>query len=116
MSTATVEQLDIFAPAPAVDPHRAITDRLSRDPAREYERSVIVDRIANAVRADGRVSANDWRGQVPEWINHKLVGVTVRALTRIGVLVATGLYEPSTDHAGGNAGKPIPIYRWRPQP
>jgi len=108
-------QLDIFdtAYAAGVDPHTAaILDLIAGDPIHDRDREAVVDAIRAAVKPDGTVSSNDWRGLIPAWVYSRVVGATVNALASRGVMVRTGEWVVSDDHRGRNSGKPTRVYRW----
>jgi hypothetical protein len=87
-----------LADAPVVDPHAGERDRIAATIA------------AVAARHGGRVSTNDVREALRGSVDHpRLVGQVYRALRQRGVLVEAGA-ERSTDVAGGNAGRWVPVY------
>ena len=108
-------QLDLLDAAYATgpDPHTAaVLALIAGDPINDRDREAIVDAIRSSVRADGTVSGNDWRRHIPTWVYPRVVGATVNALTKAGVLIPTGDWDISTDTAGRNSGKPARRYRW----
>ena len=97
----------------AVDDNTAALLRLiDGDPVHARDREAVVDAIRVAVRPDGTVCGNDWRGLIPAWVYPRVIGATVSALARQGVLRPTGDWVVSDDVAGRNRGKPAKIYRW----
>lgn len=96
----TAVQLALRVDAPEVDPQQEERDRIKdviRETARQHDRTV----SSNAVR-------DRLAGTVA---NSRLVGQAYSDLRREGRLVEVSA-ERSTDRAGGNAGKWIPVYRW----
>jgi hypothetical protein len=82
------------------DPHAA---------ARQQVRDAIA---VTAVLHGGTVSANAVRIRLAGYdVPSQIVGQVYRELRREGRLVEDGV-ERSTDTAGGNAGRWIPVYRW----
>lgn len=67
-----------------------------------------------AITHGGVVSSNTVRehlvGHIPRE-HHKAIGQVYRDLVRTGRMARDG-YEHSTDVAGGNAGRLVPVYRW----
>jgi hypothetical protein len=107
-------QLEFRFYADGVDPNTAaLLDLMDGDPIHARDREAIIDAIRAAVRPDGTVSGNDWRGLIPQWVYPRVIGATVHALARHGVLVATGDWVISDDTAGRNSGKPVRKYFWR---
>lgn len=107
-------QLEMFRPyAAGVDPDtQALLDLMSGDPIHARDREAVVDAIRAAVRGDGTVCGNDWRGLIPTWVYPRVIGATVNALTKAGILRPTGEWRISDDLAGRNSGKPVRVYRW----
>lgn len=110
MTPMQLDLLDTWAPDPAKD---AVLALISGDPLHARDRAAIIDAISAAVRPDGTVSSNDWRGLIPTWVYPRVVGATVNALTKAGVLTPTGQWVISDDVLGRNAGRPARIYAWR---
>lgn len=111
----TATQLDILDTAYAAgpDPHTAaVLALIAGDPLHARDREAIVDAIRSAVRADGTVTSNDWRPLIPAWVYPRVVGATVNALTKAGVLTQVG-WDVSTDTHGRNSGKPCRRYTFR---
>lgn len=97
----------------AVDDDTArLLDLIAGNSDHEKDREAIVRAIRASVRPDGTVCGNDWRPRIPRWVDPRVVGATVHALSRAGVLVATGSWAVSDDTCGRNSGKPTRIYRW----
>ena len=106
-------QLEFRFYADGVDPNTAaLLDLMDGDPIHARDREAVIDAIRAAVRPDGTVCGNDWRGLIPQWVYPRVIGATVHALGRHGVLQATGDWAISDDTAGKNAGKPVRVYRW----
>lgn len=107
-------QMEMFRPyADGVDPAtQALLDLIHGDPIHDRDREAVVNAIRTAVRDDGTVCGNDWRRLIPQWVYPRVVGATVNALARAGVLRATGEWVASDDLAGRNSGKPVRVYRW----
>jgi hypothetical protein len=107
-------QLSMFRPyADGVDPAtQALLDLIHGDPIHDRDREAVIDAIRAAVRDDGTVCGNDWRRLIPAWVYPRVIGATVNALARAGVLRATGEWVASDDFAGRNSGKPVRVYRW----
>ena len=107
-------QMEMFRSyADGVDPAtQALLDLIHGDPIHDRDREAVVNAIRAAVRDDGTVCGNDWRRLVPQWVYPRVVGATVNALARAGVLRATGEWVASDDLAGRNSGKPVRVYRW----
>jgi len=111
----TATQLDLLdEPAPADPTADAVLALIAGDPLHARDRDAIVDAITVAVRPDGTVTSNDWRGLIPSWVYPRVIGATVNALTKAGVLVPTGQWVISDDVHGRNAGRPARVYRFRP--
>jgi hypothetical protein len=91
---------------------QAILDLIDGDPIHERDREAIVDAIRASVDADGHTSANHWRGLIPTWVYHRVIGATVNALIKGGHLTPTGEWVLSDDVRGRNVGKPMRLYRW----
>lgn len=104
--TAAVEQLDML------DQKDAVLDLIAGDPIHARDREVIVGAIRDSVRPDGLVSANDWRDRLDGVVYPRVIGATVNALTKSGVLTPTGSWDISTDVKGRNSGRPVRVYRW----
>jgi hypothetical protein len=104
--TAAMEQLDML------DQKDAVLELIAGDPIHAADREAIVAAIRASVRTDGMVSANDWRHRIPTWVYPRVVGATVNALMKSGVLVPTGTWDVSTDVKGRNSGRPVRVYRW----
>jgi hypothetical protein len=99
--------------ADGVDPDTAaLLDLMDGDPIHARDREAVIDAIRAAVRPDGTVCGNDWRGLVPQWVYPRVIGATVHALARRGILQATGDWAISDDTVGKNGGKPVRVYRW----
>jgi hypothetical protein len=99
--------------ADGVDPDTAaLLDLMDGDPIHARDREAVIDAIRAAVRPDGTVCGNDWRGLVPQWVYPRVIGATVHALARRGILQATGDWAISDDTVGKNSGKPVRVYRW----
>lgn len=77
------------------------------------ERDAIKAVIRATARANDRtVSSNQVREHLTGVVTHpRLVGQVYSELRREGRLIEVSA-ERSTDTAGGNAGKWIPVYRW----
>ena len=106
-------QLEFRFYADGVDPNTAaLLDLMDGDPIHARDREAVIDAIRAAVRPDGTVCSNDWRGLIPQWVYPRVIGATVHALARHGVLQATGDWAISDDTAGKNSGKPVRVYRW----
>lgn len=107
-------QMEMFRPyADGVNPAtQALLDLIHGDPIHDRDREAVVDAIRAAVTDDGTVCGNDWRVRIPSWVYPRVVGATVNALARAGVLRATGEWVASDDFAGRNSGKPVRVYRW----
>lgn len=106
-------QLEFRFYADGVDPNTAaLLDLMDGDPIHARDREAVIDAIRAAVRPDGTVCGNDWRGLIPQWVYPRVIGATVHALGRHGVLQATGDWAISDDTAGKNSGKPVRVYRW----
>lgn len=98
----TTTQLTLVpaAAGKAHDPHAA---------ARQQVRDAIA---VTAVLHGGVVSANAVRVRLVGYdVPGRIVGQVYAALRREGRLVEDGI-ERSTDTAGGNSGRWIPVYRW----
>lgn len=102
-------QLDLLHP-----PKDDVLDLIAGDHLHANDRAAVIHAIRTSVRPDGLVSANDWRPHMPTWVYHRVVGATVHALIKHGVLEVTGRWEPSTDTKGRNNGKPTRVYRLHP--
>lgn len=105
----TAAQLDLLDVADQKD---AVLELIAGDPIHERDREAIVAAIRASVRTDGTVGANDWRPRIPQWVYPRVVGATVHALTKAGVLEPTG-WDISDDVRGRNSGRPSRRYRWR---
>lgn len=90
-----------------------LLDLIAEDPIHVRDRDAITEAIAASVDHNGRTSANHWRGLIPTWVHHKLVGATVHALIADGTLVPTGEWVMSDDAKGRNTGKPMRVYAYR---
>ena len=109
-------QLDLLDSAYAAgpDPHtQAVLALIAGDPVHDRDREAIVDAIRASVDYAGITSSNHWRPLIPTWVYPKVVGATVNALTKAGVLVKTGQWLISNDVHGRNSGRPTMTYRWR---
>jgi len=110
----TPMQLDLLAePAPLDREKDAVLALIAGDPIHARDRAAIVDAIRASVRPDGTVSSNDWRPRIPTWCYPAVVGATVNALAKAGVLIPTGQWVTSDDRKGRNTGKPSRSYFWR---
>ena len=104
--------------APVTDETAAILDLLCMDPIHARDRATIVRAIvAEAHARGGRVDPNRLRARLCDEngnlrVYPRVVGATVHALVRAGVLVPDG-WVTSTDRRGRNAGKPARAYRAR---
>jgi hypothetical protein len=99
--------------ADGVDPDTAaLLDLMDGDPIHARDREAVIDAIRAAVRPDGTVCGNDWRGLVPQWVYPRVIGATVHALARRGILQATGDWAISDDTVGKNSGRPVRVWRW----
>ena len=106
-------QLEFPSYAAGVDPAtESLLALMDGDPIHARDREAVIDAIRAAVRPDGTVCGNDWRGLIPRWVYPRVVGATVNALGRHGVLQATGEWVISDDTSGRNTGKPVRVYRW----
>ena len=106
-------QPDLWSYAAGVDPAtQSLLDLIDGDPIHARDREAVIDAIRAAVRSDGTVCGNDWRGLIPTWVYPRVIGATVNALGRAGVLQSTGEWRISDDLAGRNSGKPVRVYRW----
>ena len=108
-------QLDLLDAAYATGPDPrtlAILALINGDPCHDRDREAIVDAIRAAVRPDGTLSGNDWRPLIPSWCFPNVVGATVNAMAKAGVLIPTGDWDISTDTAGRNSGRPCRRYRF----
>ena len=106
-------QLEMRFYADGVDPDTAaLLDLMDGDPIHARDREAVIDAIRAAVRPDGTVCSNDWRGLIPQWVYPRVIGATVHALGRRRILQATGDWRISDDTAGKNAGRPVRVYRW----
>lgn len=106
-------QMELRLYADGVDPDTAaLLDLMDGDPIHARDREAVIDAIRAAVRSDGTVCGNDWRGLIPAWVYPRVVGATVHALARRGILQATGDWAISDDTVGKNSGKPVRVYRW----
>jgi hypothetical protein len=111
----TATQLDLLVePAPWDREKDAVLALIAGDPIHARDRAAIIDAITASIRPDGTVSSNDWRPNIPPWCYPAVVGATVNALTKAGVLVPTGHWVTSDDRKGRNSGKPQRAYRWNP--
>lgn len=109
----TAAQLDILdVPGPADRERDAVLALIAGDPKNARSRSAVVEAIAASVDPDGCTCANLWRPLIPSWVYHRVVGATVNALTKAGVLVPTGEWVVSDDTHGRNSGRPMRRYRW----
>lgn len=86
---------------------------VSGDHVHARDRAAVVDAIAESVRPDGTTDANAWRPLIPLYVYPRVVGATVNALMKAGVLVPTGQWVVSDDRKGRNSGRPMRMYRWR---
>ena len=106
-------QLEMRFYADGVDPDTAaLLDLMDGDPIHARDREAVIDAIRAAVRPDGTVCSNDWRGLIPQWVFHRVIGATVHALINRKILRATGEWEISDDTIGKNSGKPVRRYTW----
>ncbi len=110
MSATQLELLGTWVPDPEKD---AILALISGDPLHARDRAAIVDAIRSSVDHRGITSSNHWRPLIPTWVYPRVVGATVNALTKAGVLVRTGEWLTSNDIHGRNSGRPVWTYRWR---
>ena len=72
-----------------------------------------VNAVLDAIRAtsgDGIVDSNRVRPRIPDWVPPQTVGRVYSQLRRAGVIERFD-WTVSTDERGGNAGKPVPLYR-----
>lgn len=109
-------QLDLLDAAYATgpDPHTAaVLALIAGDPVHDRDREAIVAAIRASVDHNGVTSSNHWRPLIPTWVFPNVVGATVNALTRTGVLVKTGQWLISDDVHGRNSGRPVMTYQWR---
>jgi len=90
----------------------ALLDLIDGDPIHARDREAVIDAIRAAVRPDGTVCGNDWRGLILQWVYPRVVGATVHALAKRGVLQFTGDWAISDDVRGRNSGRPTRIYVW----
>jgi hypothetical protein len=111
----TATQLDLLAePSPADRDKDAVLALISGDPLHARDRQAVVDAIAASVRPDGTVCSNDWRPLIPTWVHPRVIGATVNALMKAGVLIPTGQWVISDDRKGRNSGRPMRVLRWNP--
>ena len=111
--TATQLNLLDVAYAAGPDSHTvAVLALIAGDPVHARDREAIVDAIRASVDYQGLTSSNGWRPLLPAWVYPRVVGATVNALTKAGVLVPTGHWVTSDDIKGRNSGRPARVYRW----
>jgi hypothetical protein len=111
----TATQLDLLSiPAPADFEKDAVLGLIAGDPLHARDRAAVVEAIAASVRPDGTTDANTWRPLIPSYVYPAVVGATVNALMKAGVLVPTGQWVTSDDRKGRNSGRPMRILRWNP--
>jgi hypothetical protein len=112
----TATQLDLLAmPAPADREKDAVLALISGDLVHARDRAAVVKAIAASVRPDGTTDANTWRPLIPPYVYSRVIGATVNALMKAGVLVPTGQWVISDDRKGRNSGRPMRVLRWRPR-
>lgn len=113
----TVTQLDLLdlldQPAPPDHEKAAVLALIAGDPLHARDRAAIIDAIAASVRPDSTIDANAWRPLIPTWVHPRVIGATVNALMKVGVLIPTGQWVISDDRKGRNSGRPMRSYRWR---
>ncbi|PPK63496.1 hypothetical protein CLV40_12723 [Actinokineospora auranticolor] len=97
----------------AGDPVAAVAALLVLDPRNtDHVEAVVTVIVCDALGDPWReTTANRWRALLPTWIRPQVIGATVQRLSAAGLLVTTGRWVRSTDRAGGNGGKPQPVYR-----
>lgn len=106
-------QLEFRVYADGVDPDTAaLLDLMDGDPIHARDREAVIDAIRAAVRPDGTVCSNDWRGLIPAWVYSRVIGATVHALINRRILQPTGEWAISDDVRGRNSGRPTRIYEW----
>lgn len=90
-----------------------VTQRTLCETCTPTEWSLFRNAVLAAARPDGTVHANDLRPLIRDRIAPKHVGLMYRRAKADGLLVDTGIKEPSTDTQGRNADKDARIYRLR---
>jgi hypothetical protein len=108
----TAVQLDLIGTSPADAEKDAVLALIAGDRIHAHDRALIVDAIRDSVRPDGTVTSNDWRDRLAGVVYSRVIGATVNALTKAGVLVPTGEWVVSDDTHGRNSGRPMRRYRW----
>jgi hypothetical protein len=99
----------------AADPVKdAVLALIAGDIVHKRDRAAVVEAIAASVRPDGTTDANAWRPLIPPYVYPRVVGATVNALTKAGVLIPTGQWVISDDRKGRNSGRPMRVWRWNP--
>lgn len=109
MTPMQLDLLDACATDPVKD---AILALIAGDPLHARDREAIVSAIRDSVDQQGMTSSNHWRPLIPAFVYPRVVGATVNALTKAGVLVPTGEWLTSNDVHGRNSGRPVRLYRW----
>ncbi len=94
------------------DPVAAVAALLVLDPRNvDHVEAVITVIVCDALGDPWReTTANRWRSLLPTWIRPQVIGAVVQRMRSAGLLVSTGRWVRSTDRAGGNGGKPQPVY------
>lgn len=114
-------QLDMF-PGEMPPERLAVLERVDTDHRRDYDRWLIDQAVRRvAMRDGGIVSNNAVRRQLVNadgdyTVLPQAIGARIAALTRQGVLEATGALEQNDDKAGGNSNKWQPVRRWVREP
>ncbi|MBM7771209.1 hypothetical protein JOD54_001413 [Actinokineospora baliensis] len=103
----------ISLPPAGGDPVASVAALLVLDPRNtDHVEAVTTVIVCDALGDPWReTTANRWRALLPTWIRPQVIGATVQRMSAAGVLVHTGRWVRSTDTAGGNGGKPQPVYR-----
>lgn len=88
-----------------------VTQRTLCEDCTPSEWSLFRTAVLSVVRPDGTVHANDVRPLIRDRIPPKHIGSLYRRAKTDGLLVDTGIKEPSTDARGRNTDKDARIYK-----